>query len=352
MGPRSILAIISLIIGVVTLAGSVYTFIDTNDFLLRSVRAEGYVVEIDKEKGTRFGSALPSPLYYRPVVRFTTDAGESVEFTEDLFSGTPLYHAGQRLPVLYIPDVPGDAKIEDFHSLWGMTATLAIAGVINLVIFSVIAFKYEKVKRYLEGVERLENGFDPRSLGDPIALRTQWTSKPVSEWDPKYKWLYMGPDRIEIRATPESLFVCLLFPIIGLPFLAIFIVTDAVPELQIPCILIGVIITIFSMVELYKRKTPMVFDKASGWFWKGRKDPGTQESPTASNAQAPIEDIHALQLLSRQMPLKRKGDVYYLNLVLKDGQRIHITAQKDFGSLEVDVGALAQFLGVPVWNAA
>ena len=69
---------------------------------------------------------------YRPVVHFSTEKGEGVEFVSSVgYSNGPLfagYSKGQKVQVLYLPAAPNDATINSFFSLWGISSIVGVVG--------------------------------------------------------------------------------------------------------------------------------------------------------------------------------------------------------------------------------
>ncbi len=108
-------------------------------FLTTAEPAMGNVVRLEKrvsedpEGHTR--------TYYQPVVRFRTAEGRVVEFTGSTGGSKDIYHRNQQVAVLYDPQAPGTAEIDDFRSLWGMLLFVAafslMFGMISLWYWSV-----------------------------------------------------------------------------------------------------------------------------------------------------------------------------------------------------------------------
>jgi hypothetical protein len=102
----------------------------------------------------------------------------------------------------------------------------------------------------------------------------------------------------------------------------------------------------------YSGTTPIVFDKLSGFFWKGRKIPNEMFSMNTLMEFTKLEEIHALQLVSEYFRGgKGSSYIYELNLVLEDGKRIIVVEHGDEEKLREDTNALSEFLGKPVWDA-
>lgn len=102
----------------------------------------------------------------------------------------------------------------------------------------------------------------------------------------------------------------------------------------------------------YRQMLPIVFDKQDGLFWKGRKPDSVMLTQEATAKYARLEVVHALQIIAEYLTSKNGGYYSYeLNLVLKDGNRINVVDHGNRKRLAEDAQVLADFLGVPVWDA-
>ena len=107
-----------------------------------------------------------------------------------------------------------------------------------------------------------------------------------------------------------------------------------------------------SIVQSAVRAAPIVFDKASGYFWKGRKFPQDVPDPRSLKNVVQIGQIHALQLLAEYVRGSKSSYYSYeLNLVLEDGKRLNVVDHGNQTKLREDAKTLSQFLGKPVWDA-
>jgi hypothetical protein len=93
-------------IGGLILAGGLALGWGSLRHVLHAERADGEVIEIRREGDM-----------YAPVVRFRRTNGEMQE-VKDLGSGAPDFAVGDRVTVLYMPDDPGDFRIDTFERLW------------------------------------------------------------------------------------------------------------------------------------------------------------------------------------------------------------------------------------------
>ncbi len=109
----------------------------TQRFVERAASAEGTVTELVRSRS----SSSSSPTY-RSVVRFTAANGEPIEFESTFGSNPPSHRTGDRVTVLYDPDLPQRARIRSFGSLWflplifgGLGGVLTIVGGSLLVLW-------------------------------------------------------------------------------------------------------------------------------------------------------------------------------------------------------------------------
>jgi hypothetical protein len=93
-------------IGALILAGGLALGWGSLRHVLYAERADGEITEIRRDGDM-----------YSPVVRFRLPSGETQEVT-DLGSGAPDFAVGDRVTILYMPQDPGDFRIDTFDRLW------------------------------------------------------------------------------------------------------------------------------------------------------------------------------------------------------------------------------------------
>ncbi len=196
--------------------------------------------------------------------------------------------------------------------------------------------------------------FDPSSLGDPLALKTDWT--PVKGGGALFvtrRLLEVDPDRMEYRPSPGFIGfgLCLVFLFLVGPVGALTnglrsgafnpIIFVAFPVILATVIGAGYAINLVT--------TPIVFDRRSGLFWKGRVAPDEAFDPGASEHSVSLQDLIALQVIRANRV--RQEQRYELNLVRKGGERINVVSHGDPFRLRADAATLSAFLQRPVWDA-
>jgi hypothetical protein len=189
---------------------------------------------------------------------------------------------------------------------------------------------------------------DPARFGDSIALKTDW--EPLNTIGDSFrsrKLVRVGPDRMEFRRVMSAVAMFAVFPLAGILIL-IYTFTHSISAFAL---FLGLGFTLIGGFLVYSQMAPIVFDKSSGMFSKGRNRPG--KVPDIENPKKAIglESIHALQLLWKPVYNGKKQYYSYdLNLVLKNGKRILVLGHADKNAMKEDARVLSEFLGKPLWD--
>jgi len=212
-----------------------------------------------------------------------------------------------------------------------------------------------KLKMMAEGQAK----FDPSTIGDPVAMQTEWTpAKGGGASFRTHKLVAVSTNRLEFRASAGAKIFYLLFLLIGVGVIVGFtfaIVAGKGPGLGPGLIVPFLVGTVFAGVGgamLYFGTAPIVFDTRKDYFWKGRKAPDEVFNKNAIKHLARLEEIHALQLISEYCRSDKSSYYSYeLNLVLQDGVRINVVDHGNKDKLCEDAATLSNFLGKPIWDA-
>jgi hypothetical protein len=132
-------------IGFLILAGALFWFCNSRNFLAQAQHTPGVVVDLVESEGN-------DSTVYHPVVGFKTLDGEKHTFTSSVGSNPPSYEEGEQVEVLYLPGEPKSARINSFFSLWGGPLIL---GGIGSVFFAVGAVIWLVGRRNTQGEARL-----------------------------------------------------------------------------------------------------------------------------------------------------------------------------------------------------
>lgn len=98
------------LIGIGLLLGAYLFYQHTQNFLKKAIRAEGEIVALipSEDAGT-----------HTPQVSFQTQKGEIIDFTSNI--GSSSYDEtdiGKKVTVLYLPENPQTARLQNFWNLW------------------------------------------------------------------------------------------------------------------------------------------------------------------------------------------------------------------------------------------
>ncbi|EJM99318.1 DUF3592 domain-containing protein [Phyllobacterium sp. YR531] len=103
-------------------------------FVNNAMEAQGHVVRLvrsDSKKGYVF----------KPVVAFQAIDGTNVEFTSSMGTSPPHYEVGESVVVYYDAKDPHSAMLNDWISLWGGPAILAVITAVFSFITYMIYFR-------------------------------------------------------------------------------------------------------------------------------------------------------------------------------------------------------------------
>lgn len=189
---------------------------------------------------------------------------------------------------------------------------------------------------------------DPARFDDPVAFKTDW--EPLNTIGDSFrsrKLISVSPDRMVFKRALKTVAMFAVFPLAGI--LILFYAFSG--NFSAFALFLGLGFTLLGGYLIYFQMAPIVFDKSSGIFSKGRNKSG--KAPDIENPKniMDLENIHALQLLRKPVyGGKRQYYSYDLNLILKNGKRIFVLSHADKNAMKEDVSVLSGFIGKPLWD--
>jgi hypothetical protein len=195
-----------------------------------------------------------------------------------------------------------------------------------------------------------------------LYIKNKQNSNEKIEWTPlvpqgatikTYQLVKVSDERLEFRITPKTngifitvllagLFTFLIYLLVRLNNPVSFSVSDILIFVFSLALLSGAFLAYFSY------STPRVFDKNSGYYFKGKKISGNTIDEDNKHVIR-LEDIYALQILSEKFVVRQRSYTSYeLNIVLNDFRRINVVDHSDIEAIRKDATAIAEFLGVQV----
>lgn len=226
MKTLAIVKYVFALIGIGMLVGAFFLYESTSTFLDGATRADGTVVDLVRSRSS-------DSTTYKPVVHFTTQTGEMVEFISSTGSNPPSYSKGEKVEVLYLPAKPQNAKINSFFSLWGGAVIVGGLGSVFFLIGAGIILVTILKGRRDEYLKRHGMRIDTEFLSvdinkaltvngrHPFRILTQWQNPSTSEvhiFESNNLWFdpssYIKDKRITVfieRNNPRKYYVDLSF---------------------------------------------------------------------------------------------------------------------------------------------
>lgn len=117
---------------VILMAVALYFAITERRFEKRAISTQAVVVRIDSRvpRATK-NARMTERTQYRRVLSFTDSLGHAVEIEENTWSSKQPT-VGERSPILYDPENPGDAKSDSLFERYGISILLTIISFITL----------------------------------------------------------------------------------------------------------------------------------------------------------------------------------------------------------------------------
>jgi len=214
---------------------------------------------------------------------------------------------------------------------------------------------FDKLISFLKIKEK--NPFDASVFNDPLAQQIKWT--PLASGGANFKThnlVQTSVNRMEFKAGTFMKVFAGIFMFFGFTFATLIpLVIFRQPEVNYWVMILPVTFgSIFAVIGIFIYRTascPRVFDKSSGFYWKGREEPN-QMINREYHKYTELNEIHALQIISEHVRGNKSSYTSYeLNLVMKDRSRINIVDHGNINALRADALILADFLNVKVWDA-
>ena len=193
---------------------------------------------------------------------------------------------------------------------------------------------------------------DVYQFDDEIAASTEWF--PLQGGGSNFcthRLVEQGPERLAFKASGLSLLMPSIFGFISIACLVSFLFVNDTEKFSF-LIPVGLAFSAVSILLTYFLGKPIVFDKFSGLYWKGRTRNGLPPRKGELIHSALLSEVHAIQLIPEWV--RGSENSYYsyeLNLVLNDCRRMNVVDHGGRSCIREDADILSQFLGVPVWDA-
>lgn len=186
MKALNVIKFIFFAVGLGLMGGGFFWYQSVSSFVAQAARTEGKVIELARSRSN-------DSTTYAPVVTFTAQNGEAIEFVSSVSSNPPSYSVGEKVQVLYAPTSPQDARIDGLFSLWGGPMIVGGIGFVFVdiaLVFMVMGLVGARRKDHLlaQGVP-IDTEFQSVQLNSslkvgsrsPYRIFTQWQNPSTGE---------------------------------------------------------------------------------------------------------------------------------------------------------------------------
>lgn len=166
-------------VGFAMLAGAFLLYHNTRTFLEDATRTEGSVVELIESRSS-------DSTTYRPVVDFTTSAGDTIRFASSSGSNPPSYSVGEKVAVFYLADAPQQAHVDGYFSLWGAATIVGGLGSVFFLIGAGLMLVPMLKRRRDDYLKRhgtpIETEFQRVELNEALSVNGRHPFRIVTQW--------------------------------------------------------------------------------------------------------------------------------------------------------------------------
>jgi hypothetical protein len=211
-----------------------------------------------------------------------------------------------------------------------------------------------------DAIKAQNTPLDLSKFNNPIADKTDWS--PLKPGGTNFRTHKFSKEQgaAYFKATKGSLVFSGFFMILGL-IVPLVIFTQffmSNNSFMIAFSLIPVVFFIAGFFILRHSTKPIVFNKNTGYFWKGRLKENENPAQKPLKVYCKLIDIVALQIISERVRSSSSSSSggsssfrsYEINLILQDASRLNVIDHGNRSKLMEDAEQLASYLGVPIWD--
>lgn len=204
--------------------------------------------------------------------------------------------------------------------------------------------------------ERLRQEEIVANIADPFAKEIEWSplvrggagfSTHTLVFNPLGNLEFVGSKSLKLFS---GIFIGmgLLFDIIV--FMSM-VSTGVIEPSSIALLLIPSVFVIAGFFMYRNFSRPLVFDKQSGYFYKGKPKMAFGLIDPNDKNTFPLSSIYAIQVIREQVRTKNSSyPSYEINLVLDDKRRVNVVDHGYFDGIKKDSAELGAYLRVPIWG--
>ncbi|PUZ23824.1 Protein of unknown function [Chitinophaga costaii] len=134
MKNRSVILVfnIFLIIGLLFLGGALFIYFHVHSFKASAVKTTGVVEDLLSKSGGSSASSSHTTTY-KPVIRYTDNAGATHHYVSNFSSNPPAYKVGESVDVYFDPKHPDDPTLGGWSEYFGAMVLGALGFVFSMV---------------------------------------------------------------------------------------------------------------------------------------------------------------------------------------------------------------------------
>ncbi len=214
-----------------------------------------------------------------------------------------------------------------------------------------------------DAIKNQSTPMDMSKFNNPIAEKTDWS--PLKSGGTNFRTHKFSKElgSAQFKATKVNLIFSGIFMLVGLLF-PLFMMTSTfksgTTSGSLPFI-INLVPFVFFFVGFFLLRSstkPIVFNKTTGYFWKGRLKENENPEQKPLKVYCKLRDIVALQIISERVRKSSNNSgssssyrSYEINLILEDASRLNVIDHGNRKKLMEDAEQLASYLGVPIWDS-
>ncbi len=214
-----------------------------------------------------------------------------------------------------------------------------------------------------DAIKAQSTPLDLSKFNNPIAEKTDWTPLKPGGTNFRTHKFTKKKGMAYFKATKGNLIFSGVFMAIGL-FFPIVLMTQPINGsdtfTSLPFFVNFIpLVFFFAGFFLFRVSTkPIVFNKTTGYFWKGRLKVNENPAQKPLKAYCKLIDIAAVQIVSERVRSSSSSSSgrsssfrsYEINLILQDASRLNVIDHGNKKKLLEDAQQLASYLGVPIWD--
>lgn len=214
--------------------------------------------------------------------------------------------------------------------------------------------------------------FNPLAIEDPLAWETGWEIIRFKRQRVGYRPRFVqdNMNRIEMFSPLAHILLnSILSTIMGvLCFVLLLFVArvagitevfdpllrhiNHIPSIAYPVFLLLPLIITFVINQNNAKKLQIMFDNVAGLCHISSNTSSYLGRTSAGKSTIRLKQIHALQLLQKRVHQRsRTRTIHQINLVLQNGDRLHLSDYNSISSMRRSAKVLADFLNVVLWDA-